>query len=359
MAEVLMSAEVRAHCNVGYSERSPERLNVRNGYRTRRWDRRVGIIELAIPKLRRGSDYPDWLLEPRRWAERALVAVVAECYLAGGSTRRVDDLVRTLAIQEISKSQVWDLAKELDTTVAAFRNRPLTSSPYPYVWLDALTQDCRDDGRIVNVATVLATAVNADGHREIWGVEVLTNEDRMGWTAFLRSLVARDLSGLQLAISDAHPGLKDAIAAVLPGASWQRCRTHFARNLLPRVPKAAQDVVATLLRSRFAQHTRVVDQLIALLAFTAFPKAHWRQLWSTNPQERLNREIRRRTDVVGIFPNRVAVLRLVDAVLAEQHEEWAVSRRYLSVESVAAVCGLVPTPDMQIGMGVVPGLTGR
>src|SRR5919199_3987408 len=320
MAEVLMSAEVRAHCSAGNRGRSRGGLSVRKGSRTRRWDRRVGTIELAIPKLRRGSDYPDWLLEPRRWAERALVAVVAECYLAGGSTRRVDDLVRTLAIQEISKSQVWDLAKELDATVAAFRNRLLTSSPYPYVWLDVLTQGCRDDGRIVNVATVLATAVNADGHREIWGVEVLTNED---------------------------------------GVGWQRCRTHFARNLLPRVPKAAQDVVATLLRSRFAQHTRVVDQLIALLAFAAFPKAHWRQLWSTNPQERLNREIRRRTDVVGIFPNRVAVLRLVDAVLAEQHEEWAVSRRYLSVESVAAVCGLVPTPDMQTGMGVVPGLTGR
>jgi putative transposase len=327
MAEVLMSAEVRVHCNAGYSERSPERLNVRNGYRTRRWDRRVGTIDLAIPKLRRGSYDPDWLLEPRRWAERALVAVVAECYLAGVSTRRVDDLVRTLGIQGISKSQVWDLAKELDTTVTTFRNRPLTSGPYPYIWLDALTQRCRDGGRIVNVATVLATAVNADGHREILGVEVLTNEDGVGWTVFLRSLVARGLSGLQLAISDAHPGLKDAIAAVLPGASWQRCRTHFARNLLSRVPKAAQDVVAMLLRSLFAQHTRVVEQLIALLAFTAFPTAHWRQLWSTNPQEQLNREICRRTDVVGIFPNRVAVLRLVDAVLAEQHEEWAVSRR--------------------------------
>ena len=214
MAEVLMSAEVRAHCNAGYGECSPERLNVHNGYRPPCWDRRVGTIDLAIPKLRRGSYYPDWLLDPRRQAERALVGVVAECYLAGVSTRRVDDLVRTLGIQGISKSQVSDLAKELETTVAAFRNRPLSS------------------------------------------------EDGVGWTAFLRSLVARGLSGLQLAISDTHPGLKDAIAAVLPGASWQRCRTHFARNLLTRVPKAAQDV-ATLLRSLFAQPARVVDQLTA------------------------------------------------------------------------------------------------
>ena len=184
-----------------------------------RWDRRVGTIDLAIPKLRRGSYYPDWLLDPRPQPERAWVTVVAECYLAGVSTRRVDDLVRTLGIQGISKSQVSDLAKELDTSVAAFRNRPLTSGPYPSVWLDALTQRCRDGGRIVNVATVLVTAVNADGHREIWGVEVLTNEDGMGWTAFLRSLVARGLSGLQLAISDPHPGLKDAIAPTLPRIS--------------------------------------------------------------------------------------------------------------------------------------------
>ena len=358
-AETLMSAEVSALCNAGYGERTAERTNARNGYRSRPWDTRVGTMELAIPKLRKGSYYPDWLLEPRRRAERALVAVIAECYLAGVSTRRVDGLVQTLGIAGMSKSQVSELARSLDETVLAFRNRPLTSGPYPYVWLDALTQKCREGGRVVNVATVVATAVNADGHREILGVDVITSEDGAGWTAFLRGLVARGLAGVQLVVSDAHPGLKDAIAAVLPGASWQRCRTHFLRNLLTRVPKAAHGVVAELVRSIFAQpteaavhaqHARVVAELVTrypaaaalltdaapdLLAFTAFPVEHWRQLWSNNPQERLNRELRRRTDVVGIFPNRAAVLRLVGAVLAEQHDEWAVARRYLSVESLA------------------------
>ena len=358
-AETLMSAEVSALCNAGYGERTAERTNARNGYRSRPWDTRVGTMELAIPKLRKGSYYPDWLLEPRRRAERALVAVIAECSLAGVSTRRVDGLVQTLGIAGMSKSQVSELARSLDETVLAFRNRPLTSGPYPYVWLDALTQKCREGGRVVNVATVVATAVNADGHREILGVDVITSEDGAGWTAFLRGLVARGLAGVQLVVSDAHPGLKDAIAAVLPGASWQRCRTHFLRNLLTRVPKAAHGVVAELVRSIFAQpteaavhaqHARVVAELVTrypaaaalltdaapdLLAFTAFPVEHWRQLWSNNPQERLNRELRRRTDVVGIFPNRAAVLRLVGAVLAEQHDEWAVARRYLSVESLA------------------------
>jgi putative transposase len=227
------------------------------------------------------------------------------------------------------------------------------------VWVDALSQRCREAGRIVNVATVIATGVSADGHREILGVDVLTDEDGAGWTAFLRDLVARGLAGVQLVISDAHTGLKQAIAAVLPGACWQRCRTHFMRNLLTRVPKSAQGLVATLVRTIFAQpdaastlaqHTRIVEQLESrfpaaaelladaagdLLAFTAFPKEHWRQIWSNNPQERLNRELRRRTDVVGIFPNREAIIRLVGAVLAEQHDEWAVARRYMSAESLA------------------------
>ena len=358
-AETLMSAEVSALCNAGYGERTAERTKARNGYRSRPWDTPVGTMELAIPKLRNGSYYPDWLLEPRRRAERALVALIAECHLAGVSTRRVAGFVQTLGIAGMSKSQVSELARSLDETVLAFRNRPLTSGPYPYVWLDALTQKCREGGRVVNVATVVATAVNADGHREILGVDVITSEDGAGWTAFLRGLVARGLAGVQLVVSDAHPGLKDAIAAVLPGASWQRCRTHFLRNLLTRVPKAAHGVVAELVRSIFAQpteaavhaqHARVVAELVTrypaaaalltdaapdLLAFTAFPVEHWRQLWSNNPQERLNRELRRRTDVVGIFPNRAAVLRLVGAVLAEQHDEWAVARRYLSVESLA------------------------
>ncbi|MDQ3701022.1 MAG: IS256 family transposase [Chloroflexota bacterium] len=358
-AEAMMSAEASALCNAEYGERTPERSNARNGYRSRRWDTRVGTMEVAIPKLRKGSYFPEWLLEPRRRAERALVAVIAECYLAGVSTRRVDGLVQTLGIAGISKSQVSELARTLDEGVTAFRNRPLDGGPYSYVWVDALTQKCREGGRIVNVATVVATGVNADGHREILGIDVITTEDGTGWTVFLRGLVARGLAGVQLVISDAHVGLTQAIAAVLPGAAWQRCRTHFARNLLTRVPKAAQDLAASLVRSIFAQpdaaavwaqHGRIVAELDArfpaaaallaeaapdLLAFTAFPAEHWRQVWSNNPQERLNREIRRRTDVVGIFPNRAAVIRLVGASLAEQHDEWAVARRYMSGESLA------------------------
>jgi putative transposase len=362
VAEALMDAEASALCNAGYGERTPERTNARNGYRSRRWDTRVGTMDVAIPKLRKGSYFPDWLLEPRRRAERALVAVIAESYLAGVSTRRVEGLVQTLGIASISKSQVSELARTLDEVVTAFRNRPLDGAPYPYLWLDALTQKCREGGRIVNVATVVATGVNADGRREILGLDVITTEDGAGWTAFLRGLVARGLSGVQLVVSDAHAGLKQAIGAVLPGAAWQRCRTHFGWNLRTRVPKAAQDLVGSLVRSIFAQpdavavwaqHARVVAELADrfpaaaellaeaapdLLAFTAFPVEHWRQIWSNNPQERLNREIRRRTDVVGIFPNRAAVIRLVGASLAEQHDEWAVARRYMSVESLAKAC---------------------
>jgi putative transposase len=357
--QALMSAEADALCGAGLGERSPERVNRRNGYRGRRLDTRVGTIELAIPKLRAGSYFPDWLLEPRRRAERALVAVVAECYVRGVSTRRVEGLVQTLGIEGLSKSQVSELAKGLDAEVAAFRSRPLDAGPYAYVWVDALSQRCREAGRIVNVATVIATGVSADGHREILGVDMLTTEDGAGWTAFLRDLVARGLAGVELVCSDAHQGLRQAIAAVLPGACWQRCRTHFMRTLLCRVPKSAQGLVATLVRTIFAQpdagstlaqHGRIVEQLQGrfpaaaelladaagdLLAFTAFPKEHWRQIWSNNPQERLNRELRRRTDVVGIFPNRAAAIRLVGAVLAEQHDEWAVARRYMSVESLA------------------------
>jgi putative transposase len=355
-AEQLMAADASAACNAGYNERTPVRVNSRNGYRGREWDTRVGTIELAIPKLRQGSYFPAWLLEPRRRAEQALVAVVAQCYVEGVSTRRVDDIVRSMGIDGISKSQVSELVKSLDATVEAFRNRPLDAGPYTYVWLDALTQKVREGGRIVNVVAVVATGVNADGYREILGVDVFTTEDGAGWTTFLRGLVARGLSGTQLVISDAHEGLKGAIAAVLVGASWQRCRTHFMRNLLTRVPKSAQAMVATLVRSIFeqpdaettwAQHARVVEQLDErfadaaamlidaagdVLAFTPFPKEHWRQIRSNNPQERLNKEIRRRTDVVGIFPNRAAMIRLIGAVLAEQHDEWAVARRYMSAE---------------------------
>lgn len=224
--QALMSAEADAACGASLGERSGDRVNQRNGYRPRRLDTRVGTLELAIPKLRQGSYYPDWLLEPRRRVERALVAVVAECYVRGVSTRRVEGLVATLGIQSLSKSQVSELAKTLDEEVAAFRARPLDAGPYPYVWVDALAVKCREQGRIVNVACVVATGVNVDGHRELLGVDVLTSEDGAGWTAFLRDLVARGLSGVELVISDAHQRLKQAIAAVLPGSSWQRCRTH-------------------------------------------------------------------------------------------------------------------------------------
>ena len=367
---MLMNAEVEALCGAEYGERTPERTNSRNGYRERSWDTRAGTIELAIPKLRTGSYFPDWLLERRRRSEQALVQVIAECYVRGVSTRRVDGLVKTLGIDGISKSQVSAMAKSLDPLVEAFRNRPLDAGPYRYVWIDALVIKCREGGRIVNVALVCATAVNREGQREILGMDVVTREDGAAWTAFLRSLVARGLSGVELVISDAHLGLKDAIGAVLVGATWQRCRTHFMRNLLTRVRKSAQPMVATLVRTVFAQPdaestwaqmTRVVNQLEErfpeaahlladashdVLAFTGFPKQHWRQLWSNNPQERLNKELRRRSDVVGIFPDRSAITRLLGAVLSEQHDEWAVTRRYMSAESLDASYTTIDTEDV-------------
>jgi putative transposase len=357
-ARELMSAEADAICGAPYGERSPERVTKRNGYRTRRWDTRAGTIELEIPKLRSGAYFPDWLLVPRRRAEQALVAAIADAYLAGVSTRRVDKLVRQLGIEGISKSQVSEIAGRLDETVGAFRGRPLRG-PFPYVWLDALVVRCRDEReRMSGVACLVAVGVNAEGRREVLGVELVTSEDGAGWTSFLRGLVARGLAGVKLVISDAHPGLVEAAASVLHGAAWQRCRTHYLRNLLTRVPKSAQPFVATLVRSIFAQpdtdqvvaqHERVVEQLAErfpgaashlaeaapeILAFTGFPKEHWRQIWSTNPQERLNKEIRRRTDVVGTFPDRDSVVRLVGAVLAECHDEWQDTRRYMSVDAL-------------------------
>ena len=358
-AEQLMSAEADAMCGAGYGERTPERVNSRNGYRDRSWDTRTGTIPVSIPKLRSGSYFPDWLLQPRRRAEQALTQVVCQCYIEGVSTRRVDDIVKTLGIEGISKSQVSAMAKTLDAQVEAFRSRPLDAGPYTYVWLDGLTMKVREGGRIVNVVVVIATGVNANGNREVLGVDLVTSEDGAGWLAFLRSLVARGLSGAQLVISDCHQGLRDAIASVLTGAAWQRCRTHFMRNLLTKVPKSSQSMVATLVRTIFeqpdaeqvwAQHARVVEQLEGrfpdaaamlidaggdILAFAAFPIEHWSAIRSNNPQERLNKELRRRTDVVGIFPNRAAVIRLVGAVLAEQHDEWAVARRYMSADSLA------------------------
>ena len=376
-AEALMGAEVDALCGAGYGERVLERVNRRNGYRERPWDTRVGSIELAVPKLREGSYFPEWLLQPRRRAEQALVSVVADAYLAGVSTRRVEKLVQQLGIDRMSKSQVSRLARALDQVVEDFRTRPLDAGPYPYVTLDALVVKCREGGRIVNVCVVHAVAVNRDGFRESLGLDVVTAEDGAAWLAFLRSLVARGLSGVKLVSSDAHPGLVDAIQATLPGSGWQRCRTHFIRNLLTRVPKSAQSFVATMVRTIFAQPDaatvheqkhRIVEQLQArfpqaaalldeaapdLLAFAAHPKEHWRQLWSNNSLERLNKEIRRRTDVVGIFPDRAAIIRLVGAVLAEQHDEWAVaSRRYMSVESLTKQptdpepAGAAETPEL-------------
>jgi putative transposase len=358
-AEALMGAEADAVCGAGFRERSGERVNRRNGYRERPFDTRAGTIALAVPKLRSGSYFPDWLLERRRRAERALVAVVAECYVKGVSTRRVDGLVKTLGIEHISKSQVSEMAKSLDEEVAAFRSRPLDAGPYPYLWLDALAVRVREQGRIVRCACVVASAVNGEGYREILGLDLFTSEDEAAWRVFLTDLVERGLTGVQLVVSDDHRGLTKAIDALLPGAAWQRCRTHFMRNVLCRVAKSAQPFVATMVRTIFAQPSaeevaaqlgRVTEQLRArfpqvaamledaapdVTAFAAFPTEHWRQIWSNNPQERLNREIRRRTDVVGIFPNREAVVRLVGMVLAEQHDEWAVARRYMSAGSLA------------------------
>ena len=361
-AEELMGADADSACGAGWGERTDERVNLRNGYRERDFDTRVGTIPLSVPKLRRGTYFPEWLLENRRRAEKALTAVIAECYVRGVSTRRVDGLVKTLGIEGISSSQVSRMAKSLDGEVEAFRSRPLDADAYPYVWLDALVMRVRELGRVVKVTVMVATAVSAEGQREILGLDTATEETGAAWTAFLRELVARGLSGVRLVVSDHHQGLVSAIGATIPGAAWQRCRTHFMRNLLPKVPKSAQPFVATLVRSIFAQPSapevaaqlaRVVEQLeekpalaeaAAMLelagpditAFSSFPQAHWRQIWSNNPQERLNREIRRRSDVVGIFPNRASVIRLIGAVLSEQHDEWQVARRYMSIESIAA-----------------------
>jgi transposase-like protein len=362
----LLSADADAVCGAAWGQRSPERINQRNGYRERRWDTRAGTIELQIPKLRAGSYFPDWLLERRRRPEKALISVVVDLYLAGVSTRRVEKAVAQLGVESMSKSQVSKLCAELDELVEAFRTRPLDRSPYPFLMLDALTVRVREGGRIVNACVVHATAVNRDGYRESLGLDLVTSEDGAAWLAYLRGLVARGLGGVQLVTSDAHPGLVDAIRSTLPGASWQRCRTHFMRNLLTRVPRTAHRAVATLVRTIFdqadpdtvrEQYTRVLAQLEErfptaaalleeagpeLLAFTAYPPSIWRQLWSNNPIERLNKEIRRRTDVVGIFPDRASVIRLIGAVLAEQHDEWiAAERRYLSLDALTATRRLI------------------
>jgi transposase-like protein len=357
LAEAVMALEVEQHLGAGRHERTAARDGYRNGSRERSWDTRVGTIPLRVPRVRDGSYFPR-LLEPRTRAERARLAVVQEAYVGGVSTRRVDDLVKALGLEGISKSQVSRICAELDAEVERFRSRPLRDA-YPYLWLDATFVKVRADGRVGSQAVVVAVGVTASGGREVLGVDIGPSEDGAFWLGFLRSLVARGLTGVQLVVSDAHEGLRQAIGAVLHGASWQRCRVHFLRNALALVPKTAQVLVAATIRTVFAQPTpetarqqwrHVADtfrdrwpRLAALmdetepdvLAYLGFPAAHRRQLWSTNPLERLNKELKRRTNVVGIFPNPAAAIRLVGALLAEQHDEWQVGRRYFSAESMA------------------------
>jgi putative transposase len=382
MIDTLMSAEADAVCGAAHGERSDARVNSRNGYRHRDFDTRVGTLDVAIPKLRSGSYFPDWLLERRRRAEAALTSVVATCYLLGVSTRRMEKLVESLGITRLSKSQVSAMAHDLDEQVAAFRTRPLDAGPYTFLAADALVLKVREAGRVVNVHALIAVGVNADGHRELLGLQVSSAEDGAGWLAFFRDLVARGLSGVALVTSDAHRGLVEAIGATLPGAAWQRCRTHYAANLMSATPKASWPWVKTLLHSVYdqpdaeavhAQFDRVLDALETklpavaghldqaradVLAFTIFPREIWRQIWSNNPQERLNREIRRRTDVVGIFPDRDALTRLVGAVLAEQHDEWTEARRYLGLDALArARAALTPNSPEETTTELVPALS--
>lgn len=356
----LMEFEVEGRCGAARHARTPQRTNRRNGYRERAFETRLGTLDLRIPKLRHGSYFPAFL-EPRKTAERALVAVVQEAWIQGVSTRKVDDLVQALGMSGISKSQVSALCREIDARVKAFLERPIEGE-WPYLWLDATYLKTREGGRIMPVAAIIAMGVNRDGRREILGLGLGPSEAAIFWLDFLRGLIKRGLKGVKLVISDAHDGLKRAIAQMLK-ASWQRCRVHFMRNALAHVPKAQHSMVAAAIRTVFAQPDRaaasqawrhVADQLRErfpklaahmddaepdVLAFMDFPRPHWPKLHSTNPLERLNKEVKRRADVVGIFPNEASINRLIGAVLMEQNDEWQLQHRYLTLETIAGLAG--------------------
>jgi len=355
VAQRMMDMDVEGLCAAAYGERSPERLNSRNGYRERLWETRAGSIDLKIPKLRKGSYFPG-LLEPRRTAEKALAAVIQEAYIQGVSTRSVDELVKAMGMSGISKSQVSRLCAEIDERVNAFLTRPIEGD-WPYLWIDATYLKVREAGRIVSVAAIIAVAVNTDGVREVLGMAIGPSEAEPFWTSFLRSLTRRGLRGVKLVISDAHEGLKAAVAKVLK-STWQRCRVHFLRNALAHAGKGQRQMVLALINTVFAQDSQdaaitqwrvVADQVRTkfpklatlmddaeadVLAFMSFPKSHRVQIHSTNPLERLNAEIKRRTNVVGIFPNEPAITRLVGALLLEQNDEWQLQRRYLALEGL-------------------------
>jgi putative transposase len=358
VAQRLMELDTEGLCAAAYGERNPERANSRNGYRERLWETRAGSVDLKIPKLRKGSYFPGFL-EPRRTGEKALAAVIQEAYIQGVSTRSVDELVKAMGMSGISKSQVSRLCTDIDERVHAFLNRPIEGD-WPYLWIDATYMKVREAGRIVSVAVIIAVGVNTDGVREVLGMAVGPSEAEPFWSAFLRSLTRRGLRGVKLVIADSHEGLKAAAAKVLK-ATWQRCKVHFLRNALAHAGKGQRQMVLAMINTVFAQESleaaiaqwRVVaDQLRSkfpklaamldrseadVLAFMSFPKAHHKQIHSTNPLERLNAEIKRRTDVVGIFPNEAAITRLVGALLLEQSDEWSLQRRYMQLEGLQAL----------------------